>query len=88
MLTNHRPLILNWFRTWRCHSFGVVEGLNLKSTLALRRTYDCRTYDAGQLSLYHTFAHPPQPPNAKEIANDPNNQPTKTAIIITLSECI
>ncbi len=64
MLTHHRPLILNWFRTGRCHSSGAVEGLNLKAKLALRRAFGFRTYDACQLALYHTLGHLPQPPDA------------------------
>ncbi len=63
MLTHHRPLILNWFRTGRCHSSGTVEGLNLKAKLALRRVFGFRTYDACQLALYYTLAHLPQPPD-------------------------
>ncbi len=64
MLTNHRPLILNAFRTGRCHSSAAVEGLNLKAKLTLRRALSFRTYDACQLALYHTLARLPQPPDA------------------------
>ncbi len=66
MLANHRPLILNWFRTGRCHSPGAAEGLNLKATLALRHAFGFRTCDACQLALCHTLAHLPQPPIAHE----------------------
>ena len=64
MLTHHRPLILNWFRTGRCHSSGAVEGPNLKAQLALRRAFGFRTYDACQLALYHALGHLPQSPEA------------------------
>ena len=59
-LQRHRPLILNWFRTGRCHSSGAVEGLNLKAKLALRKAYGFRSYKAYELALYHTLAKLPE----------------------------
>ena len=64
MLTHHRPLLLNWLRTGRCHSSGAVERLDLKAKLALVRVFGFRTDDACQLALYHTLGHLPQLPDA------------------------
>ncbi len=64
MLTHQGPLILNWFRTGRCHSSGAVECLHLKAKVALRRAFGFRTYHACQLALYHTLADLTDPPDA------------------------
>ncbi len=60
-LWNYRPLILNWFRTGRCHSSGAVEGMNLKARLALGRACGFRSCNACELALYHTLGNLPQP---------------------------
>ena len=59
-LQRHRPLILNWFRTGRCHSSGAVEGLHLNAKLALRKAYGFRSCKAYELALYHTLAKLPE----------------------------
>jgi transposase len=60
-LRSHRPLILNWFRAKGTISAGVVEGLNNKAKLTTRKAYGFRTYEAIEISLYHTLGHLPQP---------------------------
>ena len=60
-LQKHRPLVINWYRTGRCHSSGAVEGMNLKAKLALRRAFGFRSYEAHELALYHTLGNLPQP---------------------------
>ena len=37
MLRQHRPQVLNWFRTGRAFSSGAVEGMNNKAKVALRQ---------------------------------------------------
>ncbi len=72
MLANHRPLILSWFCTGRCHSSGAVDGLHFKAKLALRRAFGCHTYHACQLALYVTFPIPPMPTSpADELSEHP-----------------
>ena len=61
LLQNHRPLVINWFRTGRCHSSGTIEGTNLKAKLALRKAYGFRSYAAYELALYPTLGNLPQP---------------------------
>ena len=60
-LRSHRPLILNWFRAKGTISAGAVEGLNNKARLTTRKAYGYRTYEAIQISLYHTLGRLPQP---------------------------
>src|SRR4249919_4372893 len=43
-LRNHRELILNYFRAQKLLSSGVVEGLNNKAKVTMRKSYGFRTY--------------------------------------------
>lgn len=61
MLKSHQPLVLNWFRTGRCHSSGTVEGMNNKAKLALRKAYGFRSQKAYELALFHTLGNLPKP---------------------------
>jgi transposase len=60
-LRSHRELLLNWFRAKGTISAGVVEGLNNKVKLTMRKSYGYRTADAIEISLYHNLAALPQP---------------------------
>ena len=44
MLRTHRELVLNWFRARGTVSAGVVEGLNNKLKLTLKKAYGVRTF--------------------------------------------
>ena len=61
MLRGHRQLLLNWFRARGTVSAGVVEGLNNKLKLTLKKAYGFRTFQAAEIALYHTLGHLPQP---------------------------
>ena len=52
-LRQHRELILNYFRAGKLISSGVVEGLNNKAKVTMRKSYGFRTYRVleGTLSL-------------------------------------
>ncbi len=58
MLRNHRELILNWFQA-KALSSGIVEGLNGKAKLTMKRAYGFRTFRAIEVALYHTLADLP-----------------------------
>ena len=60
-LQNHRPLVINWFRTGRCHSSGAVGGMNLKARFALMKAFGFRSYAAHELAPYRTLGNLPQP---------------------------
>ena len=60
-LRQHRELILNYFRAQKMISSGVVEGLNTKAKVTLRKSYGFRTYRVLELSLYHSLGKLPEP---------------------------
>ena len=61
MLRKHRPLLLNWFRAKKRISSGVVEGLNNRLKLTLRKAYGFLTFEAVEVALYHTLGDLPEP---------------------------
>jgi transposase len=60
-LRQHRELILNYFRAQKLLSSGVVEGLNNKAKLTMRKSYGFRTFRTLELALYHTLGKLPEP---------------------------
>jgi transposase len=60
-LRQHRQLILNWFVAKGMLSSGIVEGLNNKSKLTMRKSYGFRTEETITLALYHTLGALPEP---------------------------
>ncbi len=60
-LRAHRPLLLNYFKARKRFSSGVVEGLNNKAKVTMRRSYGFRTFPALELALYHSLGHLPEP---------------------------
>lgn len=60
-LRRHRELILNWFRANGAISAGIVEGLNNKAKLTLRKAYGFRTAEAIEIALYHQLGSLPEP---------------------------
>jgi transposase len=65
-LRKHRQLILNYFRANKALSSGVVEGLNNKAKLTMRKSYGFRTFPVLELALYHSLAKLPEPPLAHD----------------------
>ena len=57
----HRELLLNYFRARKAFSSGVVEGLNNKAKVTMRKSYGFRTFQILELSLYHTLRKLPEP---------------------------
>ena len=60
-LRSHRQLILNYFRAKKQFSSGVVEGLNNKAKLTMRKAYGFRTFRITEIALYHALGNLPQP---------------------------
>jgi transposase len=54
-------LILNYFRAQKLISSGVVEGLNNKAKVTMRKSYGFRTYRVLELALYHSLGKLPEP---------------------------
>jgi len=65
-LRKHRALILNYFRAQKLFSSGVVEGLNNKAKVTMRKSYGFRTYPVLELALYHSLAKLPEPAQTHE----------------------
>lgn len=60
-LREHRELILNWFRAKGTISAGVVEGLNNKAKLTMRKSFGFRTPEAIETALFHNLGDLPEP---------------------------
>jgi transposase len=61
MLRTHRALLLNYFKARKQYSSGVVEGLNNKAKVTMRRSYGFRTFRILELALYHSLGKLPEP---------------------------
>ena len=57
----HRPLLMNYFKAKKQFSSGVVEGLNNKAKVTMRRSYGFRTFRILELALYHSLGKLPEP---------------------------
>ena len=60
-LRQHRELILNYFRAQKLLSSVVVEGLNNKAKVTMRKSYGFRTFRCLELVLYHSLGKLPEP---------------------------
>ncbi len=60
-IRRHRKLILNWFLADGTISAGIVEGLNTKAKLTLRKAYGFRTAKVYRIALYHQLGDLPEP---------------------------
>ena len=65
-LRRHRELILNYIHAQKLLSSGVVEGLNNKAKVTMRRSYGFRTFRTLELALYHTLGKLPEPESTHE----------------------
>ena len=61
LLRKHRELLLNYFKAKKAFSSGIVEGLNNKAKVTMRRSYGFRTFRVTELALYHALGKLPEP---------------------------
>lgn len=61
MLRAHRTLIPNYFRAKKQFSSGIVEGLNNKVKVTIRKSYGFRTFRVTEMALYHSVGKLPEP---------------------------
>ncbi len=61
MLRRHREEILNWFRAKKQFNSGIVEGLNLKWNLTVRKSFGFRTVNALKTASFHQLGDLPEP---------------------------
>jgi transposase len=66
MLRRHQGPILNWFRAKKQFNNGIVEGLNLKWNLTVRKAFGFRTFNALQIASFHQLGDLPVPPATHE----------------------
>ena len=57
----HWELLLNYFRARKEFSSGVIEGLNNKAKVTMRKAYGFRTFRMTELALYHVLGKLPEP---------------------------
>jgi len=60
-LRSHRALLLNYFKARKQFSSGVIEGLNNKAKVTMRKSYGFRTFRILELALYHSLGKLPEP---------------------------
>lgn len=60
-LMRHRHLLLNYFEAKKQFTNGIVEGLNNKLKLVLKRSFGFRTALARKVALFHTLGKLPEP---------------------------
>jgi transposase len=60
-LRTHRTLLLNYFKAKKLYSSGVVEGLNNKAKVTMRKSYGFRSFRILELALYHSLGKLPEP---------------------------
>jgi len=60
-IRTHQDLILNWFAAKKEFSAGIVEGLNYKIKLTLRKAYGYRSLEVAEIALYHALGRLPEP---------------------------
>ena len=60
-LARSPPLLLNYFKAKKQFSSGVIEGLNNKAKVTMRRSYGFRTFRILELALYHSLGKLPEP---------------------------
>jgi transposase len=60
-LEAHRVLLLNWFRARGELAMGAVEGLNNKARVTTKLAYGFRSYEHGEIALFHRLGKLPEP---------------------------
>jgi transposase len=70
-MREHRELIINYFRAQKLFSSGVVEGLNNKAKVTVRKSYGFRTFRCLELALYHSLGKLPEPESAHDFSDEP-----------------
>jgi len=60
-IRRHRRLVLNWFEAKKEFSAGIVEVLNYKIKLTLRKAYGFRELKVAETALYHALGRLPEP---------------------------
>ena len=60
-LRKHEDLLMNYFKAGKGYSSGIVEGLNLKINMGIRKAYGYRSFDIMKVALLHQLGDLPEP---------------------------
>lgn len=60
-LRQHEDLLMNYFKAKKQYTSGIVEGLNLKVNLSMRKAYGFRSFEVLQIALFHQLGNLPEP---------------------------
>ena len=89
MLRTHRALLLNYFKARKQYSSGVIEGLNNKAKVTMRKSYGFRTFRILELALYHSLGRLPEPELTHELPQSgPLPRCCSFALVLVLSVAI
>ena len=61
MLRKHREVILNYFRAKKQFNSGMVEGLNRKINLTVRKAFWFGSFKTIEIAIYHQLGELPEP---------------------------
>jgi hypothetical protein len=50
-----------YFKAGKHYNSGIVEGLNLRINLCMRKAYGYRSFELLQITLFHTLGKLPEP---------------------------
>lgn len=60
-LRNHEELLMNYFKAGKLYSSGIVEGLNLRINLTMRKAYGYKSFELLEIALFHQLGELPEP---------------------------
>ena len=80
----HRALLLNYVQARKQSSSGVIEGLNNKAKVTMRKAYGFRTFRSTELALYQYLANYPNQRSPKVFADEPRKR-MRTSPVFTQS---
>ena len=60
-LRKHEELLMNYFKAGKGYSSGIVEGLNLKINMGIRKAYGYRSFEIMKVALLHQLGDLPEP---------------------------
>ncbi len=61
MLQRHKDLLLNWFKAKKQYNSGIVEGLNYKVNILVRKAFGFKSFEVIKVALYHQLGDLPKP---------------------------
>jgi len=60
-LRAHEDLLMNYFKAGKGYSSGIVEGMNLKINMGIRKAYGYKSFEIMKVALLHQLGELPEP---------------------------